>query len=79
MEPTYAFLLYLIGCCLFYSFLLYHAAEDDEVTVGDAFNIMLVAFVPPVNVLAIIAIIRHGFTASGSEFSDRVLIQRKRK
>lgn len=70
---------YIAGCFAFAAYLLFHAPEDDDVTVSDGLRIVLIAFLPPLNLLAIAAIFLYRFKASGSDFSDRILLPRRRR
>lgn len=71
--------LYAAMCFSLFAFMLWPARKDDDITVGDAFVALLLAFLPPINLALLTAAIMHGFHASGANFSDRVFIHRKRK
>lgn len=72
-------LFYAAACLILFALAAWHVQQDDDVTVGDALVLLLMTFVPPLNVLMLVFIVSNRFSASGSNFSDRVLIPRKRK
>lgn len=73
------YILYIAACLFLFIYAIWHTRQDDDVTVSDAILLLLMSFVPPLNGLMLVVIVTHRFSASGSDFSDRVLIPQRRK